>query len=43
MLQRLNLNGDELPAPLKAYAEANWARPSVAKWLAHPRSDYVPY
>jgi glutathione S-transferase len=43
MLQRLNLNGDELPAPLKAYAEANWKRPSVMKWLSHPRSDYVPY
>lgn len=43
MLQRLNLNGDELPPPLKAFAEANWQRPSVAKWLAHPRSDYVPY
>ncbi len=43
MLQRLNLNGDELPAPLKAYAEANWARPSVTKWLAQSRNDYVPY
>lgn len=43
MLQRLNLNGDELPAHLKEYAEANWKRPSVAKWLSHPRSDYVPY
>ena len=37
MLQRLNLNGTTLPPKLKAYAEANWARPSVAKWNALPR------
>jgi glutathione S-transferase len=37
MLQRLNLNGTALPAKVKAYAEANWARPSVAKWNALPR------
>ncbi len=37
MLQRLNLNGDPLPSKLKAYAEANWQRPSVAKWNALPR------
>ncbi|MGV3624150.1 MAG: glutathione transferase [Archangium sp.] len=37
MLQRLNLNGDELPANLKRYAEANWNRPSVAKWNALKR------
>lgn len=37
MLQRLNLNGDELPANLKRYAEVNWQRPSVAKWNALPR------
>jgi glutathione S-transferase len=37
MLQRLNLNGETLPPKLKAYAEANWLRPSVAKWNALPR------
>ena len=37
MLQRLNLNGTTLPPKLKAYAEANWLRPSVAKWNALPR------
>jgi glutathione S-transferase len=37
MLQRLNLNGDPLPAKLKAHAEANWARPSVQKWVQHER------
>jgi glutathione S-transferase len=36
-LQRLNLNGDALPPGLKAYAEANWQRPSLAKWHALPR------
>lgn len=43
MLQRLALNGDPLPAGLKAYAEAQWARPSVASWNAKPRPPYVPY
>lgn len=37
MLQRLNKNGHTLPPKLKAYAEANWQRPSVAKWNALPR------
>jgi glutathione S-transferase len=37
MLQRLNLNGTPLPAKVKAYAEAQWQRPSVAKWNALPR------
>lgn len=37
MLQRLNLNGTTLPPKLKAYAEANWQRPSLAKWNALPR------
>jgi glutathione S-transferase len=39
MLQRLNLNGTALPPKLKAYAEANWQRPSVAKWNALPRGQ----
>jgi glutathione S-transferase len=37
MLQRLNLNGDALPPALVRYVEANWQRPSVAKWNALPR------
>ena len=37
LLQRMNLNGDALPKKLVAYAEANWARPSIAKWNAMPR------
>jgi len=43
MLQRLVVNGDELPPHLVDYANANWKRPSVARWLAQPRSDYTPY
>ena len=43
MLQRLNLNGDTLPPALKAYAEANWQRPSVQKWVSHTRLPYQPY
>jgi glutathione S-transferase len=40
MLQRLVFNGDEVPKKLRAYAEANFARPSVQKWLqlARPAS-----
>jgi glutathione S-transferase len=43
MLQRLNLNGDPLPPKVKAYAEANWQRPSVRKWTERQRPAYVPY
>lgn len=43
MLQRLNLNGDPLPPKLKAYAEAQWLRPSVRKFAEHPRPPFVPY
>lgn len=37
MLQRLKRNGDALPENLARYAEANWSRPSVAKWNALAR------
>lgn len=37
MLQRLIVSGDPVPPRLKAYAEANWQRPSVARWLALDR------
>ncbi|KRC77605.1 glutathione S-transferase [Achromobacter sp. Root83] len=33
MLKRLSL--DDLPDPLRAYADAQWQRPSVQKWLEH--------
>ncbi|KWU47952.1 glutathione transferase [Pseudomonas palleroniana] len=33
MLNRLILNGDEVPAELVAYAERQWQRPSVQAWV----------
>jgi glutathione S-transferase len=33
MLNRLILNGDEVPQKLKDYAAAQWRRPSVRQWL----------
>ena len=43
MLQRLLINGHEVPAKLRAFVDAQWARPSVQKWLAHERPPYVQY
>jgi glutathione S-transferase len=37
MLNRLVLNGDEVPAPLAAYARRQWQHPAVRQWLAQPR------
>jgi glutathione S-transferase len=37
ILHRLLANGDPVPPPVKAWAEAQWARPSVRAWLARPR------
>lgn len=42
-LQRLALNGDEVPARLKDFAAAQWQRPSVAGWVTHTRAPFVPY
>jgi glutathione S-transferase len=33
-LQRLHRSGPPLPKKLAAYAEAQWARPSVAEWVS---------
>jgi len=43
ILHRLILNGHAVPARLRAYAEAQWTRPSVVEWVAHERKPYVPY
>ena len=43
MLQRLGLNGHELPHKLRRFVDAQWARPSVQKWIAHERPPYVAY
>jgi glutathione S-transferase len=34
MIQRLALHGDDVPAPLAAYAARQWERPSVKRWRA---------
>lgn len=43
MLQRLGLNGHELPARLRKFVDAQWARPSVRKWVERERPPYEPY
>jgi glutathione S-transferase len=43
MLMRLRANGDPLPPKIAAYADAQWARPSVRKWVERPRPPYVAY
>ena len=43
MLHRLLLNGHELPAKVRAYAEREWQRPSVQEFVTHERAAYVPY
>jgi glutathione S-transferase len=37
MLNRLVLNGDDVPSRLRAYAQAQWQRESVQAWVALPR------
>jgi len=42
MLHRLILNGDAVPARVRAYAEQQWARPSVQAFVTHARPTAVP-
>jgi glutathione S-transferase len=42
MLMRLHANGDALPPNLARFAEAQWSRPSVKKWVARARPPFVP-
>lgn len=35
MLRRLACAGDDLPAELRAYADAQWQRPPIQLWLRH--------
>jgi glutathione S-transferase len=37
MINRLAMNGDEVPARLAAYAAAQWQRPSVQRWVKQAR------
>jgi glutathione S-transferase len=43
MLHRLILNGHEVPAKIRAYAEREWQRPSVQEFITRERAPYVPY
>jgi glutathione S-transferase len=43
MLQRLNLNGSELPPAVRRFVESQWQRPSVQEWVKHARLPYRPY
>jgi len=43
ILHRLILNGHDVPARLREYAEVQWKRPSVAEWVGHERIPFVPY
>lgn len=38
MLNRLVLNGDDVPQKLTAYAQHQWKRPSVQLWVSQQRS-----
>ncbi len=41
-LMRLIRAGDPVPDPVRAYAEAVWARPSVRAYVDHPRPPHAP-
>lgn len=41
-LMRLIRTGHDVPAPLRAYAEAVWRRPSVAEYVEHRRPPHDP-
>jgi glutathione S-transferase len=38
MLNRLVLNGDEVPRKLEEYAKRQWERPSIQRWINERRS-----
>jgi glutathione S-transferase len=39
MLNRLIMNGDDVPADLARYASAQWQRPSVQQWIRRARPE----
>ena len=43
MLQRLILNGDEVPAKIRDWANTQWSRKSVRAFFDHPRPPFEPY
>jgi glutathione S-transferase len=42
MLHRLLLNEHDVPAGIRAFAETQWARPSVQSFVCHPRPATLP-
>jgi len=43
MLHRLILNGHEVPPSIRAFADAQWKRPSVRAFVDHERAPFVAY
>jgi glutathione S-transferase len=43
MLWRLSRTGHELPAKLRAFADAQWQRPTVQEFVSKPRPPFVAY
>lgn len=43
MLHRLLINGHDVPAKVRAFAETQWSRPSVVEFVKRERPTYVPY
>ncbi len=43
MVQRLIISGDEVPSKARAFAEAQWKRPTIAKFVNLPRKPFVAY
>lgn len=43
MLQRLLMNGHEVPGKVRAFVEAQWQRDSVHSYVVHARPEYVAY
>jgi glutathione S-transferase len=43
MLQRLVRNGDDVPAKIRDWANAQWSRPTVCAFVEHARPPFEPY
>ncbi len=43
MLQRLVINGDEVPEAVREYADRVWQRPTVREFVERERPPYVPH
>jgi glutathione S-transferase len=43
MLHRLVDNGHDLPPPVRSFADEQWKRPSIRRFLDQERAPFVPY